>query len=460
MKILLVAYDNDSYIHFFPMGLSYIASVLRDAGHDVLIYNQDMYHYPDEHLTGFLSDNFFDMVGLGFCAGYYQYKKILKVSEAINKSENRPFFVMGGHGPSPEPAFFLKRMGADAIVIGEGEVSIVNLANTLEVDGDLSSVKGIAYIDNGEVKINEHQPLIKDIDTIPFPAWDLFPIDYYSLFRNPHMKNSDRVMPVLSSRGCSFRCNFCYRMDKGIRLRRPECIVDEMSQLKDKYRITYIDFMDELFMVSERRTKEICKAIIDSGLDMRWLCSGRLNYAKHDVIRIMKKAGCVFINYGIECMNDGVLKTMHKNLSVKQIENGIKVTLEEGISPGFNIIFGNIGENRDTLMKGVDFLLKYDDHSQLRTIRPVTPYPGSELYYYAIKNNILDDVEDFYDNKHKNSDLMSVNFTDLLDDDYYKALYEANILLLKKYYDDKFKQNCEVLRKMYFEKDASFRGFR
>ena len=83
------------------------------------------------------------------------------------------------------------------------------------------------------------------------------------------------------------------------------------------------------------------------------------------------------------------MKTMNKKLTVEQIIKGIEATLTAGISPGFNIIFGNIGENADTLRAGMDFLLKYDDHSQLRTIRPVTPYPGSELYYYAIKKGLL-----------------------------------------------------------------------
>ena len=124
----------------------------------------------------------------------------------------------------------------------------------------------------------------------------------------------------------------------------------------------------------------------------------------------MKKAGCVFINYGIEAIDNDVLKNMKKSLTTEIIIKGIQATLDAGVSPGFNIIFGNIGDNRQTLKKGVDFLLKYDDGSQMRTIRPVTPYPGSPLYYYAIENGLLKDCEDFYENKHTNSDLLAINF--------------------------------------------------
>ena len=460
MKVLLIAYDNDSFIHVFPMGLAYIASAIRNAGHDVTIYNQDMHHYPESHLVDYLNHNDFDVVGVGVIAGYYQYQKLLKISEAINSVPNRPFYILGGHGPSPEPEYFLRKTNADAIIIGEGEISIVNLLTALENNTNFSSVNGIAYLDDGKLVITGTQELIKDIDSIPFPAWDLFPMDYYSLLREPKIKNSERCFTVLSGRGCIFKCNFCYRMDKGFRPRTAESIIEEVEVLKRKYRISYIYFEDELFMSSSKRTKELCKAFIDADLNIRWSCNGRLNYATPDVLKFMKKAGCVFINYGIECMDDKILKNMNKSLSTVQIIKGIEATLAEGISPGYNIIFGNIGENADTLQKSVDFLLKYDDHSQLRTIRPVTPYPGSPLYYYAIEKALLKDVADFYEHKHVNSDLLSVNFTDTSDEEFHKLLFEANKTLLENYYKHQLEHQINTAKKLYFEKDAIFRGFR
>ena len=92
MRVLLIVYDNESYIHSFPMGLGYIAAVLLREGVDVEIYNQDVHHYPDEHLREYLDKNRFDVVGVSITGGYYQYRKILRISEAINKSKNRPFY--------------------------------------------------------------------------------------------------------------------------------------------------------------------------------------------------------------------------------------------------------------------------------------------------------------------------------------------------------------------------------
>lgn len=460
MKILLAVYDNDSYISWFPQGMAYIASVVRKLGHDVSIYNQDVYHWPESHLKDYLDRESFDVVGVSVIGGYYQYAKLLKISEAINQSKKRPFYILGGHGPAPEPEYFIKKTGADIIVIGEGELTIVDILESLEGNRGFQEIRGIAFNSGRKCVINPRRDLIEDIDTIDFPAWDLFPIDHYALLRLPNISNSERCMPVLTGRGCTFKCNFCYRMDQGFRPRSPENILEEIVILQKDYNISYIAFSDELLMSSEKRTTLLCEAILNSGLKFKWDCNGRLNYAKPKVLNLMKRAGCVFINYGIESLDQEILKIMKKSLTIKQIHEGIKNTLEAGISPGYNIIFGNIGETVDALEKGVEFLLKWDDHSQRRTIRPVTPYPGSPLYDYAIEKGLLKDCADFYEKKHLNSDLVSVNFTALSDNEFHEALYNANHRLFEAYYRNAFEQSDEAARRLYFERDVNFRGFR
>ena len=459
MKVLLVVYNNDSFIHWFPQGMAYIAAAIRHE-HEVTIYNQDWHHYPDEHLNAYLNENKFDVIGVSVIGGYYQYRKLLKISEAINNSKNRPFYVIGGHGPSADPPFFIKKTKADAVVIGEGEETIKELLSAVQNNTSFYNVKGIAYPDGEKTITTSPRPLIKDIDTIPMPAYDLFPVQYYRLVREPRTTNSDFVMPVLTGRGCHFKCNFCYRMDAGLRERKNANIINEIKHLQKEYNINYFAFSDELLMSSKKRVVSLCQDFIKEGLNIKWNCSGRLNYASPEVIKIMKQAGCVFINYGIECYDDNMLRKMKKCLTTEQIRIGIENTLNEGLSPGFNIIFGNIGEGAEELQKGVDFLLKYDDGAQLRTIRPVTPYPGSPLYDYAIEKGMIKDCEDFYENKHTNSDLMSVNFTRLSDAEYYSELYKANETLLNNYIQKQTSQNKQTLDNLYINKDSNFRGFR
>ena len=274
------------------------------------------------------------------------------------------------------------------------------------------------------------------------------------------MNNNDFIMPVLSGRGCIYNCNFCYRQDKGFRPRSNKAIIHEIKILKSRYNINTIDFSDELLMTSASRTISLCEALIKANLKIKWHCNGRLNFATENVLKIMKEAGCIFINYGIEAMDDEVLKNMHKALTVEQIIKGVENTLKMGISPGLNIIWGNFGDTKETLKKGVDFLLKYDDCAQLRTIRFCTPYPGCELYYDAIKMGLLKDVEDFYENMHKNSDMLTVNFMNISNEEAYEALFQANKVLITNYYQKKLHLIINDAKNLYINKNIDFRGFR
>ncbi len=416
MKVLLISYNNEDYIHYFPLGLAYVASAMRENGHDVEVYSQDVYRYTEAHLTDYLTRNDFDVVGTGMCAGYYQFDRLKKLSKACEKAGRK--LTVGGHMVSPFPEEFEELLNID-VIAGE-------------------------YGHKG------------DLNDVPYPAWDLFHINYYSLIRLPLSSNTDRCMPVLSGRGCPFRCNFCYRMEKGHRTRSVSGIVKEINELRDRYRINYIDFADELLMINPDRPIEISEALKPLGI--KWMCNGRLNYAKPKVLKKMKEAGCVFINYGIECFDDQVLLNMNKNLTEKQIISGVGATLKAGISPGLNMIWGNIGDTVNTLWKSVEFLLKYDDHTQMRTIRPVTPYPGCDLYKKAVKEGKIKDVADFY-GMHKNSDLASVQFTELGNDEFHRHLCGANKTLLAEYYKDKLTQSYGIVDKLY-SGNADFRGFR
>lgn len=460
MRILLVVYDNESYINWFPQGLGYIAAVLLNEGYDVEVYSGDRHHYPEEHLTAFLNENRFDVIGVSVIAGYYQYKKLLKISDAINKSRQRPFYVIGGHGPSHEPKYFMLKTNADAVVIGEGEETIKELMKAISNKKSFHSIKGIAFRDGNTVVINERRPLIKDVDSILPPAYHLFPIDYYRLLRPPNIRKDEFTMPVLSGRGCTFKCSFCYRMDDGFRPRSDESIIEEITFLKKAYGINFILFSDELLMSSSNRTVSLCEKIISQKLNIRWSCNGRLNYATSKVLDAMKRAGCVYVNYGIEAMDDEVLKMMRKNLTVRQIIQGVEATIAAGITPGLNIIFGNFGDTTETLKKGVDFLLQYDDAARLRTIRPVTPYPRSPLYYQAIEKGLLNDVEDFYECKHINSDLLSVNFTEMSETEFHGCLLEANKRLIEHYYSIQKDDMIREAENLYNIKNPIFRGFR
>jgi len=456
MKILFILYDNDSHISFFPLGAAYLASVCRKAGHEVSIYQQDTHHWSDEHLTKHLEENKYDVVGVGMCAGYYQYKRLLAISEAINNSKKRPLFVIGGAMITPEPTYFLNKTNADFAVLGEGELILCELLDRLASKKNFSDIKGIAFYSKGKVVINEraNPPCLDDL---PFPAWDLFEMEHYVLNTYNFGK---RTMVLLSGRGCTGICTFCYRLEKEMRLRNVESVVEEATRLKRDYDIDLLVFNDELVTASPERAIELADAFIKSGLGIKWGCAGRLDVITEEALTAMKTAGCVFINYGMESMDDYVLSKMNKEITSEVITRGVEMTMKADIMVGFNFIFGNLGDTPQTLQKSVDFLLKYDRHATIRTIRPVTPYPGSPLYTLAIKKGLIRDCGDFYENKHTNSDLLTVNFTDMSDDEFYHALHNANKQLLDNYNKWVIKNTYKTLDNLYLQRDSSFRGFR
>jgi len=464
-KVLFVVYDNGSYDNIFPMGFGAIGGVLKRDGHEISTWCQDIHHYKDDDLRIFLDKNKFDVVILSVIAGYYQYQKMKSLSKAINNSKNRSNFkyIMGGYGPSPEPEFFIKKSGADVVCMGEGEITVSKLINAFENNEPLTGVPGVAWLENNKLKKNPRAPLIQDLDSLPLPPYELFPMDIYRMQRMPNTKNTDFVIPLMSARGCSFKCTFCYRMDTGYRMRSPKDLLDEIEMLHKDYGATYISFQDDLLMSSVAHTEAVCKEFLERNLPVVWNCNGRLNYCSEELLQLMKDAGCVFINYGIESMDQTVLNNMKKGLRPEMIVQGIEDTLKVGISPGLNFIFGNKGDNKETIKKTVDFLIKYDDFAQKRTIRPVTPYPGSPLYFDAIKMGLLDKenpAEDFYERKHLNSDLICCNFTELTDDEYYECLRWANNKLMENYYNKQRETTLKQIDYLYKEKDVTFRGFR
>jgi anaerobic magnesium-protoporphyrin IX monomethyl ester cyclase len=439
-NVLLISYDNGSHIPFFPQHLFYLAGALVNARHNVMFWLQDIHHGSPEELTRGLDNSKIDVVGLGFVAGYWQYEKAKEISQAVNASKRRKeiCYVLGGHGPGGAPSFFTRTLGVDAIIIGDGENAILEVAS-----GRKGKIHGV--------------PCTRD--EAPIQIYEEFPLDVYRLIRWPTSSRTDFCFPILSSRGCKWHCSFCYRMREGFHERAIEAIVDEIKWLHDKAGINHFQFSDELLMSSEERTTAICEALSNLPWSIKWDCNGRLNFATLPVLKMMKAAGCEYINYGIESLNQSILNQMKKGLTPDLIQQGVENTLQAGLSPGLNFIWGFPQDGLENLQLAVNFLKKYDPCDELRTIRPVTPYPGCPLYQEAIDKGLLEGPEDFYERKHKNSDLFTVNFMDMDLKEAHRALWLANRELVKNYMEKRTKSMDDAATAMYCE-GKSFRGFR
>lgn len=249
-------------------------------------------------------------------------------------------------------------------------------------------------------------------------------------------------------------------MREGFHEREIPAIMEEIRFLHKNYQISHFDFEDELLMASEKRTEEICNAILKLPFKIKWDCNGRLNFGTLNLLTTMKKSGCEYVNYGIESLNQGVLNQMGKGLTLKQIYEGVENTLNAKLSPGLNLLWGFPGDTEQNLKDEVKFLMKYDPCDELRTIRPVTPYPGCRLFDEAVKKGLCSGPEEFYEKFHVNSDLVTVNFTNIPTKDMNRLIYEANMELFKNYIEKRSVRMNKIAENFYLKGDNSFRGWR
>ncbi len=464
-KVLFIIHDLYQDDNHFPLGPAYLSGILRNNGIDVEVYCQDVFHYTNDELAVFLDNNDFDMIGIGFLASRF-IETIVPLCEMVGLHKKNAWLILGGPGPSPVHDYILKKTKADIIVIGEAEETITELVRCKENRGDLAKVKGIAYVQDGRPVLNERRKPIKNLDLIPFPEWSLFPMDKYTSCLKPFRADSkDIVLGMISSRGCINRCNFCYRMEDGIRVRSVENVIKEIDFLKRNYGVNYFTMLDELFIFSKKRLYEFRDALKDKGLEIKFSCNARVDLFDEELAVALKDCGCQFLNFGMESSDQTVLDLMKKRTTVGQNIRAAEIAGRIGIGLGLNFLWGNIGDTEESLRSNVELIKKYNTYDQLRTVRPVTPYPGCDLYYEAIKKKYISGAEDFF-TLFKNSDLVTVNFTDIPEDKFYNLLFDANKELITDHYMHTSKDMARAesmindFRELYFGDNSSFRGAR
>lgn len=462
---LLIVHDLYQEDNEFPLGTAYIASSLENEGYSVEIYCMDVYHYTNKNLERKLRFHKYDIIGVSFLAARYK-ETVIDLCKSINKFKKNALFILGGHGPSPIPEFVLRETEADIVVIGEAEDTIVELMKFAHGKiANLHEIQGIAFLEDDKFIQTPRRKPISNLDSIPFPAWHLFPIDKYTRFKFKGMGENDKALSIITSRGCVNACTFCYRMEKGIRFRSMKNVVDEIKYLRDTYGITTFRMDDELFLVSKKRLLEFEDELNKRSLKIKYICDARADIFDKEMALILKRTGCIFLNIGFESSNQRVLDEIQKNVTIRENLNTLDIGYQVGIPMGLNFIWGYPSDNKDTLMGNINLIKTHNTYSQIRTIRPVTPYPGSKLYYEAIEKKLISGPKEFFE-RFKNSDLITINFTKYRDVDCYKWLLEANTELILDHFkhtnNDKVaaKQLISQFRDLYSGKITTFRGAR
>jgi len=365
-----------------PLGLAYIASFLRDAGHDVAIH--DMKHTELERDAFVDVVRRFDpaLVGLGL------YTVTVPVGEEISQLLKawKPSVkvVVGGPHPAGAPEECARNPHFDFAAVGEGEVMMLDLIEALESGGDLSKVAGLWFTEDptdpeSPVVTAPPRGWIDDLDALPWPARDLLPpLDSYAMTMFQYREWP--ATTIYTSRGCPYSCIFCERREilgNKFRVHTAGYVVDEIEHLITEYGIREIFFYDDTFTLDARRVEAICDEILRRGVEISWNISTHVGTVTRDLLRRMKLAGCWQIAYGIETGDPRVMQDILKGTTVDEVRERIQWTTDAGIEAKGLFMIGHPTDTPESIDRTIEFARSLPIASA--NFKITTPFVGTPL---------------------------------------------------------------------------------
>lgn len=424
MKILLVTptfHYRDNYptyvsVSDFPMGFAYIASSLKQAGHEVIGLNPNNdpnYHSAYDMLEHKIKDSLKtnpDLIGLGgICTDY----TFLRDAIGIIRENTKTPIVLGGGIVNNDAEFIFKLLKPDYAIVGEAEETVVQLANSLQTHSLDHNVNNLWYWNGNNAESTKISQDYPDVNSRPFPDFEPFGVrellDKYSMATRVLYRYSrpyPRPFVILTARGCCFNCDFCiHRGTQHYRARSIENIMAEIKENYDKYKFNILIVVDELFAVNKKRMTEFCEALLDGrekyGWDFDWMFQTHAN-AKLDLesLKLARKTGCYFFSYGLESASPTVLEAMNKKTKIPQLVEAIKLAREADIGFGGNLIFGDPAETEETIKETMEFFFQNCYATQI-FLAFMMPYPGSKVFDICVQKGIIRDKKVFYENIDK-----------------------------------------------------------
>src|SRR3990170_2592499 len=343
--------DRQSGGETTPLGLAFLAGVTRQAGYET--------HIVDSEILGLTPE--------GACDAIMSYKPDVVGFTAVPRETMNLF-----------PEF-------DIGVLGEGEVTIVELLDALKSGGSLKDVKGLILREGDDFLLTGKRDRLKELDSLPLPAWDLLPKISEHYCPPVHTVKKLPAATLVTSRGCPGRCVFCARIvyeNKGTYFSAGR-VMEMVNDFYYNYGIREIQFRDDNFTVFRKRLLELCKKLKEANLDLAWSSTGRVDTVTPEVLKAMKEAGCWQIWFGIESGSQRILDLVKKGTTIKGIKDAIKWTREAGINPCGFFIIGHPGETKESIQETINFAVDLDLAECHATF--MTPFPGSDLYLTAEK---------------------------------------------------------------------------
>ncbi len=406
MKILLINISlrpNPARI-LLPIGLGYVASAMDRAGFEFDLLDLDAHPQSPEQTEQFLRTHRYDVVAMGCIVTGYKYVKW--ISQTIREAFPDTVIIVGNTVAQSIPNILLSKTEADVAVMGEGDETIVELLQRLETSRDLEGILGIWYKQNGTIVSNLSRPVIKNVDEIPFPNWDLFDIEVYinkmflptDEFLPPLPFEQIRPLLVNTARGCPYSCTFCYHIFRGEKYRyhSAESIVKEMLHWHEHYGINHFGFADELTFFAPRQAEHFADVLLASDLQVWWTADARSKLFFKDehieVARKLKQVGCMALGFSLESADPDILKWMDKRVGPKEFSRQVQILREAGIISHTSLVFGYPNETEETIKATINCCIANDVYPSAGYL---LPQPGSPMYEYALEYGHIQDEEEY-----------------------------------------------------------------
>ncbi len=386
MKITLVNPPYPASVHshpaFIPLGLAYLGAVAEQAGHQVTVIDCQAEKLSPETFKARFLQTPSDLVGV--TATTLLYKTAMQLITLAKQLQPQAVTVLGGsHGTFWDQNAIEEYPALDVVVRREGEQTFLELIDKLESQSSLKDVLGVTYRDGDKSVRNLDRPFIEDLDSLPFPAHHLFPLEKLK-------HNGKIIFPLVSSRGCVYWCDFCstVRMfGRGYRMRSPGNVVDEMQLIHDKYGVDQVTFYDDAFSVDRDRVVKICQQLHERKLQLKWDCGTRVDMVDRELMKTMRDAGCFAVWLGVESGSEIILGAMNKKIKIDQTKLAYKTAHELGLMTIANVVLGFPGETEQTARQTIKLVKELNPDDVGFYI--ATPYPGTPMYEEVIKKGWL-----------------------------------------------------------------------
>jgi len=389
-----------------PLGLAYIAAVLEENNIKVEVVDAEVERLSWKALQKRYKQSKPDVIGITSLSEsrFESFKSAEIAKQAIPDS----IVLMGGPHASLTAEDTLANIpSVDVVVRGEGEYTVKELCEVIETDGDLHSIDGISFREDGKIIHNKNRQLIEDIDTLPFPAHHLFPLDRYNFTLNVPGKGKLPAMNVITSRGCPIGCTFCATskmLGKRWRARSPANIIFELEHLIEKYGTKAIFFYDDLFTMNKKRTFELCNLMIERGLDLSYICMTRVDTLDKPLLTKMKESGCYRIHYGVESGSQKILdRIVKKKIKINQVKQVSKWLDELGIIKNAFFIVSFPEETQEDVNMTLALMNELGGEPSLSFLKV---YPGTEIERIAREKGVI--PTDFSWSKEPSSAIFSI----------------------------------------------------